>query len=128
MKTQPWAIVLVLFITALTSSAQLLYKMGADRLSFDLLMLLSNWPLLLGMLIYGIGAVLLIIALKHGEVTILYPVIATSYIWVTLFSWILFGESISYLKLMGIISIVVGIVFISFGSKQEGVIAYEEGV
>jgi len=128
MKTQPWAIVLVLFITALTSSAQLLYKMGADRLSFDLLMLLSNWPLLLGMLIYGIGAVLLIIALKHGEVTILYPVIATSYIWVTLFSWILFGESISYLKLIGIISIVVGIVFISFGSKQEGVIAYEEGV
>lgn len=128
MKTQPWAIVLVLFITALTSSAQLLYKMGADRLSFDLLMLLSNWPLLLGMLIYGIGAVLLIIALKHGEVTILYPIIATSYIWVTLFSWILFGESISYLKLIGIISIVVGIVFISFGSKQEGVIAYEEGV
>jgi len=128
MKTQPWAIVLVLFITALTSSAQLLYKMGADRLSFDLLMLLSNWPLLLGMLIYGIGAVLLIIALKHGEVTILYPVIATSYIWVTLFSWLLFGESISYLKLIGIISIVVGIVFISFGSKQEGVIAYEEGV
>lgn len=128
MKTQPWAIVLVLFITALTSSAQLLYKMGADRLSFDLLMLLSNWPLLLGMFIYGIGAVLLIIALKHGEVTILYPVIATSYIWVTLFSWILFGESISYLKLIGIISIVVGIVFISFGSKQEGVIAYGEGV
>jgi len=128
MKTQPWAIVLVLFITALTSSAQLLYKMGADRLSFDLLMLLSNWPLLLGMVIYGMGAVLLIIALKHGEVTILYPIIATSYIWVALFSWLLFGESISYLKLMGIISIVVGIVLISFGSKQEGVIAYEEGV
>ena len=128
MKTQPWAIILVLFITALTSSAQLLYKLGADRLSSDLLMLLSNWPLLLGMLVYAIGAVLLIIALKHGEVTILYPIIATSYIWVALFSWLLFGESISYLKLMGIISIVVGIVLISFGSKQEGVIAYEEAV
>ena len=128
MKTQPWALVLVLFVTALTSSAQLLYKMGADRLSSDLLMLLSNWPLLLGMFVYGMGAVLLIIALKHGEVTILYPVIATSYIWVALFSWLLFGESISYLKLVGIISIVVGIVLISFGSKQEEVIAYEEGV
>ena len=128
MKTQPWAIILVLFITALTSSAQLLYKLGADRLSSDLLMLLSNWPLLLGMLVYAIGAVLLIIALKHGEVTILYPVIATSYIWVALLSWLLFGESLSYLKLIGIISIVVGIVLISFGSKQEGVIVYEEGV
>jgi len=128
MKTQPWAIFLVLFITALTSSAQLLYKIGADRLSWDLSQLIYNWPLLLGMVVYGMGAVLLIIALKHGEVTILYPVIATSYIWVALFSWILFGESISYLKLVGIISIVVGIVLISFGSKQEGVIAYEEGV
>ena len=126
MSTKPWAIGLVVLITALTSSAQLFYKLGADRLGISALY--TNWPLGLGLVIYGFGAVLLIIALKHGELTILYPIIATSYIWVALFSWGLFGESFGFVKLLGIISIVIGIVLISFGSKPSGALAYEEGV
>lgn len=128
MKTKSWAIGLVLLITALTSSAQLLYKFGADNLRLDVVAILTNWPIILGIAIYALGAVLLIIALKNGEVTVLYPVIATSYIWVTLFSWSLFGEVITFLKLMGIVCIVFGIMLISFGSKKGDVIAYEEGL
>lgn len=126
MKTKFWAIGLVVLVTALTSVAQLFFKIGADSLVLS--KLYTNWPLGLGLVIYGFGAVLLIIALKHGEVTVLYPVIATSYIWVALFSWRLFNESLGFVKLLGIISIVIGIVLISFGSKPSGAIAYEEGV
>jgi len=128
METKAWAIGLVFFVTALTSSAQLLYKTGAERLSLDIIALITNWPLISGMFLYGIGAVLLIIALKHGEVTVLYPIIATSYIWVVLFSWILFGESLGLLKILGILAIVGGIILISKGSKPTGVIQYEEAV
>jgi len=126
MSTKPWAIGLVFLITALTSSAQLFYKLGADRLGISALY--TNWPLGLGLVLYALGAVLLIIALKHGEVTVLYPVIATSYIWVALLSWRLLDESFGFVKLLGIISIVIGIVLISFGSKPSGAIAYEEGI
>ena len=128
MKTKPWAIILVLCVTALTSSAQIFYKLGADKLVFDIMAIITNWPLIIGIVIYAIGAALLVVALKHGEVTVLYPVIATSYIWVAVSSWLLFGESINFLKMLGIVSIVIGIVLISFGSKPEGVITYEEGV
>ena len=126
MKTKSWAIGLIVLMTALTSIAQLFFKLGADNLVLN--ELVSYLPLLFGFIIYGIGAVLLILALKHGEVTVLYPVIATSYIWVALISWRVLGEHIGFLKLLGIVSIIVGIVLISFGSKSSGVIGYEEGV
>lgn len=126
MKTKSWAIGLVVLVTVLTSVAQLFFKIGADSLVLS--KLYTNWPLGLGFVLYGFGAVLLIIALKHGELTILYPIIATSYIWVALFSWGLFGESFGFVKLLGIISIVIGIVLISFGSTSSGALAYEEGV
>ena len=48
----------------------------------------------------------------------LYPIIATSYVWVTLLSRVYFGESLSVLKFLGVFSIILGICFIGFGSKK----------
>jgi hypothetical protein len=36
------------------------------------------------MALYGLSAILFIVALKHGNLSVLYPVIATSYICVML--------------------------------------------
>lgn len=127
-KTHLWAILLMLITTALTSTAQAMYKLGIDRLEFNIISIITNWPILLGLAIYVVGAVIMIIALKGGEVSVLYPIIATSYIWVTLISMIFFNETINILKWAGVFVIVVGVSLIAFGSKQKESIAYEEAI
>jgi undecaprenyl phosphate-alpha-L-ara4N flippase subunit ArnE len=117
MKTHWWAIVLTIITTLFTSTAQIFYKMGASKLEFNLFALMSNYNLIIGGILYAIGAALMIIALKGGEVTVVYPIIATSYIWVSLLSNKIFGEELNVYKWIGIGVIILGITFISFGNK-----------
>jgi undecaprenyl phosphate-alpha-L-ara4N flippase subunit ArnE len=112
MKTKRWAILLMVLCTVFTSFAQLLYKYGADRSSFNLLSLLTNPFILLGFFLYGCGVILVIIALRGGAVTVLYPIITTSYLWVALGSGFFFGEIITMLRWLGILLIIAGIITI----------------
>jgi len=91
--------------------------MGASKLEFNLFALMSNYNIIIGGILYAIGAALMIIALKGGEVTVVYPIIATSYIWVSLLSNRIFGEELNVYKWIGIGVIILGITFISFGNK-----------
>ena len=115
MATKTWAIALILLTTALTSAAQVLYKYGAERLPE----IFTNTPLIAGMVLYGTGAVMMILAFKGGDVNVLYPIFATSYVWVTLLSRFFFNEPLLPLKFVGVFSIVLGICFIGFGSKKD---------
>lgn len=116
-RTKTWAILVMFFVTILTSSAQVLYKFGSERLPE----LFTNYPLIAGLFLYGIGAVLMIIAFKAGEVTVLYPIVATSYIWVAILSSYFFHDSINFLKIMGIALIFTGVVAVSFGSRKDAI-------
>ena len=117
MSTKLWAILLVLFTTLLTSSAQILYKLGVPALKFDLMSILTNYYLIGGLILYGIGAILMIISFRGGEVSVLYPIIATSYIWVSLLSVKFLGETMNILKWLGVVSIIAGIVSINYNRK-----------
>ena len=86
------AIFLVLFTTILTSTAQFLYKFGIEKVNLDFFSILFNWQILSGLFLYAIGAVILIIALKQGELSVLYPIVATSYVWVSIGSLIFFNS------------------------------------
>lgn len=116
-KTELWAISLMIICTLFTSSAQILYKIGANKLSYDIISIITNWQIILGLILYAFGAVLVITAFRGGEVTVLYPIITSSYIWVTLASSYFFGESIGIFKCMGVSLIILGILFISFRRK-----------
>jgi drug/metabolite transporter (DMT)-like permease len=109
------SIFLMLFCTVLTSIAQVFLKKGAMLLP----LLFTNWQLAIGCFLYGLAAVIFIVALKGGELSVLYPIIATSYIWVSLLSGYYFNETITLLKWLGILSIVVGVSLIGRGSNQE---------
>ena len=118
MATKLWAILLVLFTTILTSSAQILWKLGSSSLSFDITRILLNYYFLAGILLYFMGGTLLIIAFKGGEVSVLYPIIATSYVWVSLLSMKFLDEKINIFKWIGISIIIAGIILIGYGSKH----------
>ena len=119
MPTKPWAMLLILFTTLLTSSAQILYKLGIPSLKFDLTSIITNYYLIGGLVLYGIGAILMIISFRGGEVSVLYPIIATSYIWVSILSIYFLGENMNSFKWIGVFIIIAGIVSISYGSREK---------
>ena len=123
MPTKPWAIITILFTTLLTSSAQILWKIGSKTLTFNPISILTNYYFMAGVLLYVIGGILLIISFRGGEVSVLYPIIATSYIWVSILSIRFLGETINFYKWIGIAAIIAGIVFIGFGSNYPSRVA-----
>ena len=118
MLTKTWAIFLVIFVTLLTSLGQIFWKFGSYHINTNPFSWL-NPPLLLGFFSYGLGALLLIFALKHGELSTLYPIVATSYIWVALISPLFFPDTLSFMKFLGIGIIILGVILITRGETND---------
>lgn len=113
------AVGLVFCCTLLGAAAQLLLKTGANQLAHpNLLGIISNLTLLAGLSLYGVSTVLLVVALRDGELSLLYPVIALTYVWVTLLSLIVFHDRVNPIKLAGIAIIVVGVAVLGRGQKS----------
>jgi uncharacterized membrane protein len=120
MKNSISAILIMVLCTAFTSAGQVLWKLSMDNMSeITFLSIITNYYLIAGFVSYGLGAVLLIFALRKGELSVLYPIVATSYIWVSLLSMRFLGESISLFKWIGICIIMVGVVIVQIPSRKE---------
>ena len=122
MKTKLWAMGMVLFCTLLTSTAQLFYKYGSETLQFNFLSIITNINLIIGILLYAVGGTILILSFRGGEVSVLYPIIATSYIWVSFLSIYFLNENMNFFKWLGIFIIMAGIVLIGYGSSKENLV------
>ena len=94
-------------------------KTGANQLAAQgLAGILSNLPLLAGYCLYGLSTLLLVLALRDGELSLLYPVIALTYVWVTILSKVIFHDRLSVSKLAGIAIIVAGVVVLGRNTKR----------
>jgi len=98
------AVFIVVVCTLLTAFARVLWKFGALRWPE----ILTNWQLFGGFVLFGIAAVTLIHLFKTQEVTLVYPLYATAYVWVALLSHAYFAEPLSLLKWIGIATIIAG--------------------
>lgn len=83
-----------------------------------LVAIFSNPMMFAGYALYGLSALLMIAALKYGELSILYPIIAMTYVWVTILSVAIYGESMSVLKVSGLASIVIGVGVLGMSSHS----------
>lgn len=80
--------------------------------------LLANWSLWAGLTLYGCSTLLLILALRDGELSLLYPVISLTYVWVTIMSVLAFHESINVFKIAGITVICSGVALLGKGRSE----------
>ncbi|OIO63417.1 hypothetical protein COY26_04920 [Candidatus Woesearchaeota archaeon CG_4_10_14_0_2_um_filter_33_10] len=115
MKTELWSILLVFIGTIIGSFGALYLKIGSKDISINIKKLIRNYKLILGFVFYGISSIFFIIALTGGELSVLYPLCAASYIWVCLLSMKFLDEKMNKLKWLGIITIIIGIIFIGIG-------------
>ncbi len=111
---------LILLFTFLAATAQVMWKYGTIRLGDHptLQLLINDVPLIGGLAVYGLGAVLMIVALKHGELSVLYPLISLSYVWVAILSVLLFHESMPAPKIAGICIIMAGVATLGKGAHR----------
>jgi multidrug transporter EmrE-like cation transporter len=106
---------LVVCCTIIGAAAQVLIKKGAVALGPNAtiaqtaLAMILNPALFAGYSMYGISTILLVLALRHGHLSLLYPVFAMTYVWVTILSVAVFHEAMNPYKLGGILTIVAGI-------------------
>jgi uncharacterized membrane protein len=111
---------LVFSCTVIGAAAQLLIKQGSGRLSMNVLALITNVPLVTGYTLYGVNTLLMVLALKNGEMSRLYPIIALTYVWTTLLSYALLGETSNVYKNVGIATIVIGVAVMGRTGKTRG--------
>jgi multidrug transporter EmrE-like cation transporter len=109
---------LVFLCTIFGVAAQYFLKTSASSLqSGQLLSAIGSVSLWAGLVLYGINTGLLILALRDGELSLLYPVISLTYVWVTIMSVTLLGESMDKTKVAGIALICMGVAFL--GRKED---------
>ena len=63
------------------------------------------------------GTLLMVVALRDAELSILYPIIALSYVWVTALSYFIFHDTLNPWKLTGIVCIMAGVAVLGRGQK-----------
>ncbi len=93
-------------------------KIGMAHFQPQPVAILTNFPLIAGYALYGINTLLLVLALRDGELSTLYPIIALTYVWVILISYSVLGEKSNAYKNVGIGLIVAGVAVLGRGERR----------
>ena len=80
----------------------------------DPLAAISNWPLWLGLMLYGLAFGLYAAALSHLPLNVAHPLLTAGAIaTVAVFSWLMFREPFHWTTVLGIAFVLIGVVLIT---------------
>jgi drug/metabolite transporter (DMT)-like permease len=122
------AAVIVAVCTILGAIAQFLIKVGmgpehlkpaAEGIVPLVMAMIVDFPLIGGYACYGLFTVAMVLALREGELSKLFPIIALTYVWVTLLSYWLLKEPPNFYKNAGIVTIVIGVGILGQGGEHK---------
>jgi drug/metabolite transporter (DMT)-like permease len=114
------AILLIVLFTIIAAIAQPLFKIGANSLPAKISVggVVTDFPLIAGLALYGLGSILMIWALRHGELSVLYPLISLSYVWVAILSVVIFRDRMTSLRISGIATIIAGVSILGIAGRE----------
>ena len=117
MSQTPLSSILLVLLASLIGSFGAVYlKLGAAHMKRGFRHIL-NWQLALGILLYLGSSVPFVMAVKHGELSVLYPMVSLGYIWTLFWSKLFFNEAITKPKVAALAMILAGIVCIGAGGR-----------
>ncbi len=108
---------LVLVGAVIGSGGAIFLKSGAHALNRHWTSFAFNWRLALGIITYLLSSVLFVKGMSNGELSVLFPLVSVGYVCTLLWSRLFFNEVITKAKLAGVGLILVGIGFLSLGSR-----------
>lgn len=103
-------VVIMLLSSNFTCFGQLLWKLSSK--GNTLLFLVGGFAL------YGLGALLMIVALRFGELSILHPMLSSGFILSLLLGALVLGERITFNKVLGVVYIIIGLIVLSFQNQR----------
>ncbi|KAJ51586.1 multidrug transporter EmrE-like cation transporter [Clostridium tetanomorphum] len=115
-------IVQILVSVFLGALGQILVKVGAVNLNLNfssgylvssLVSILKNIPVMSGIISYGLSFLLWIKVLSKVELSYAYPMVSLGYVLVMLFSYFIFKENITPLRILGIAFIILGVILVA---------------
>lgn len=98
-------IALILLSALFACTGQLLWKLAAGSNSLLLVAL--------GLVLYALGALLMILALRYGELSVLHPMMSAGYVLSLLLGAAVLNEKITVYRVLGVAVIIVGLIFLS---------------
>lgn len=113
-------VILILLASCCTTFGQLLWKLGTGYMAeghalFDIGTLIRLGG---GCVLYAGGAVLMMVAFRYGEVSLLHPFLSASYVASFVLGYFVFKEEVlNPFKIIGVTLIMAGLVCLAFASK-----------
>jgi drug/metabolite transporter (DMT)-like permease len=113
------ALPLILASVACAVTGQLLMKYGANHLygtglGKDFLAAAGSNPhILAGISCYGLSAFTWLAALGRVDLSFAFPMLSLGFVFTALFSWLKFGETLAWNRILGISLVVLGVLFIA---------------
>ena len=102
--------ILLMLCSALCACVgQLLWKLSATE---------GIWLALVGFVLYGLGALFMLIAYRFGHLSVLQPMQSISYILSIIIGVLILNEALTVQKVIGVLIIMAGIVLIAGGDKE----------
>ena len=116
MLAETAVVLLTLAAAMITAAAQYLFKRAIPKFGLsvrEIVMLLKNRSILLGLFAYVVSLFLYLIALGSGQLSFVYPLFSSTFIFVMLISHFAFNERISARRMVGVLLILAGISMIA---------------
>jgi drug/metabolite transporter (DMT)-like permease len=107
---------LVLVGSVIGSFGAVFLKAGAAHLK-DGFWRILNLKLALGVALFLLSAVFFILGIRHGELSVLYPMVSLGYVWTLFWARLFFHETFTRQKFLGLGMILLGVFFVGLGSN-----------
>lgn len=104
---------------------QILLKLGATGLAPEtslvpsLLAQVLRWETLVGLGFYGSGTLFYVVALRRIPMSVALPCTAVSYVAAVVFGTALFHETLSSLKIIGLLMVCLGVILLAEGEATD---------
>jgi len=105
---------LVMSASLIGSFGAVFLKLGAEPLKNGIRHIV-NWKLAMGIALFLGSSVPYVMGIKHGELSVLYPMVSLSYVFAMVWSKVFFQEHISMGKIAAVGVILAGVICIGAG-------------
>lgn len=115
--------VLVFISVTLSAAAQTAFKSGVNRLDLapdagvmqQAMAFLTSPFVLTGLALYGVGTLLWLSALRHADLSLVYPFVSISFVMVSISGIVFLNEPVQAQRVIGLALIIAGLLVMSRG-------------
>ena len=110
------SMLMVLAASVVGSFGAVFLKLGSAKLVNGFWHIL-NPQLATGVALFLGSSYFFVMGIRHGELSVLYPMVSLGYIWTLVWSRLFFKEAFTRQKFVGLALILLGVFFVGLGSR-----------